>query len=183
MRQSPGAGATVACGHVQRRVQSARQRASGHVRPHMAKSCRTRSMCCGVLVTAACQILSAAISCVHVAWVRNTLVLLFLPQHRHGEEAAIVCCSSPGAMSTCTETISWAVIKWFSGCGTWEFFGQGYILWTTARELSFPQSENWSWATTEFQKCWFWGKVCLKVMTLSSLESPLCAEILLKKEH
>lgn len=53
----------------------------------MAKSHRTRSMCCRVLVIAACQILSAAISCVRVSWVMNTLVLLFLPQCRHGEDA------------------------------------------------------------------------------------------------
>lgn len=53
----------------------------------MAKSCQTRSMCCGVLVTAACQILSAAISCVRVSRVMNVLILLFLPQCRHGEDA------------------------------------------------------------------------------------------------
>lgn len=68
-------------------VHSAHQAASSGVCPPMAKSHRTRSMCCRVLVIAACQILSAAISCVRVSWVMNTLVLLFLPQCRHGEDA------------------------------------------------------------------------------------------------
>lgn len=137
--------------HVQCQVHTALWGASSGVRPPMAKSHRAQSMCFRVLVIAACQILSAAISCVCVSWVMNTFVLLFLPQCRHGRMQAIVCYSSLGAMSTCTETFSWVVIEWFSACETGEFFGQGCILWTTARKLSFPQSESQFWAATEFQ--------------------------------
>lgn len=82
--QVPAPSARVARCHAWCQVHPAHHRG---VRPHVAKSRRTRSMCCGVLVIAACQILSAAISCVHASWVMNTLVLLLLPQCRHREDA------------------------------------------------------------------------------------------------
>jgi len=59
----------------------------GGVHPHIAKPRRARPVCHGVLVIASCQTVSAAISCVRVSWVMNTLVLLFLPQRKHGEDA------------------------------------------------------------------------------------------------
>lgn len=101
------------------------------------------------------------------------------PSTGTGRTWAIVCSCSPGAVSVCTETIS-TVYRLIFRLGN---FHQGSVLWAAVRELSLPHSESQSWAVTEFQKWWFWGKVCLKVMTLSPLESPLCAEILLKKEH
>lgn len=82
-------------------------------------------------------------------------------------------------MATCTETISLVVIESFSGSGSGEFFGQGYILCTTAREL-FPLGEKVSLELPQNSRDGGFEEQCLKVMTLSFPGRSLCTEVLLK---
>lgn len=133
---------------------------------HVAKSRRPRSMCCGVLAIAACQILSAAISCVPGSWVMNTL-LPFLLQCRRREDAGWCLRSLPRSYVNVYWNYFVSGYRVIFRLWNWEFFGQEYFcgLWpgnfhSPSHKLGLELPQDSRKAGFREQSVWRWWR-CL----------------------